>query len=141
MRKMRTIRVLWVSGNIGLVASLLVPPSMETIVMGAADLLCLVAWAATIYRAARAGKLGWACLVAFLPMPAMWVYLFRHQELVPEQPRPARSTGSAVPPLAEAYRASHAVWTSEAFWAPSEPLAMRQAREVVEDAELRFPDW
>ena len=78
---------------------------------------------------------------------AMWVYIFRRHDEVPQpsqlelfhdavsveehptQPLPSYDPGPALP------------YPGAANWAPDEPLALRQAREVVAEAEQRYPEW
>ena len=85
MSTIRIVRKLWLLGNAGLLAALVLPPPAHIIVMGAADVVLAVAWVMAIRRACKSRGWGWAFAIAVWPL-AMWVYIFwRHAEV--QRPR------------------------------------------------------
>ena len=84
-------------------------------------LLCLWAWCAAIFRAARAGEMLWVFLVAFLPGITMWFYVFRRGM--------ANTSDPDAPSRLDHIRAVFS------------PLAVRQVLQVIREAERRFPEW
>lgn len=119
---MKAIQAAWVTGFAGLAVATLLPPPLGLVVQCVAVLLVLVAWCGAIFRAARAGNMVWLFLVAFLPGITMWLFLFgRH----------GRQRKQSVP------LAPHLARRMVVF----PPLAVRQAEEVIDDAEDRYPEW
>lgn len=136
MSTTRIIRELWLLGNAGLLAALVLPPPAHIIVMGAADVVLAVAWVMAIYRACTSRQWLWAFAIAVWPL-AMWVYIFRPHDAThaapveeqPTQPLPSHDPGPDRP---------YADVTTQK---PDEPLAVRQALEAIREAERRHPEW
>ena len=118
---MRAIQMAWVTGFAGIVAGPLLPPPTGFIVQCVAVLLCLWAWCAAIFRAARAGEMLWVFLVAFLPGITMWFYVFR------------RGMADTINPDAPS--------RLDRIRAVFSPLAVRQVLQVIREAERRDPEW
>src|SRR5947209_6014412 len=108
MSTTRIIRELWLLGNAGLLAALVLPPPAHIIVMGAADVALAVAWVMAIYRACKSRQWLWAFAMAVWPL-AVWVYIFVRRDEAPQQskapqppdPRPSCSAWPAAPPPLE----------------------------------------
>src|SRR5258708_7453690 len=125
---LRIIRELWLAGNAGLLAALALAQPIGLVVMGIADVVCAVAWIMAIPRACRSHEQRWALAIAVFPL-AMWGYIFwRHAEPVAAEP-----THPAYNP--------RPTYRPPVTWAAVDPLAVRQAREVIAEAERIDPDW
>jgi hypothetical protein len=137
---MRTVRELWLAGNAGLLASLVLAQPTSVIVMGVADVVLAVAWIVVIYRACLSREWGWAFVMAVFPL-AIWVYIFRRADEVPQPSQPAPSH-DGVPIEEQPTQPLPLVgYPVVAAWTPDAPLAVRQALEVIREAEWRHPDW
>ncbi len=123
---MRTVRALWLAGNAGAIASLvLAPPTTVTIVRIIADVVLAAAWVMVIGHAWRARRLGWACGMAVFPF-AVWFYAFSQDDpqQVPVEKRPTQPLPAQPASLVR-----------------DEPLAVREARNVIKEAERQHPEW
>lgn len=145
---LRTIRQLWVLGNAAVLLSLVLPqPAAALIVMAVADVALTVAWVWALGRACASRKWGWAIAMAICPL-AVWVYIFRRHDEVPRPSQPAPSDDAVpvgrYPSRILPYDPPGLDLLYPPFasnWEPDEPLALRQARAVVTEAEQRYPDW
>lgn len=131
---LRIIRELWLARNAGLLATLVLAHPIGLIVMGVADVVLAIAWVWAIGRALMARRPGWAVVIAVWPL-AMWGYIFglAEQGTLQEQAAPTRPAASTV----------HVTNAPSGSAGPSsdEPLAIRQARDTIAEAERLYPDW
>ena len=127
---LQIIRELWIAGNAGLLASLVLPHPAGIIVMGVADAVLAVAWVWAIGRAFVTEQATWACLIAVMPV-VMWGYIFALADEPLPVPQSEPVTPIPAPPALS--------WRDVAC--PPESLAVRQARKTIAEAERRYPDW
>ena len=146
MRTMRTIRQLWLLGNAGLLASLVLHPPASIIVQGVADVLLAVAWIMVIYRACTSREWLWAVLMVFFPL-VVWGYIFGLADQEPQPSQPVTPHGvvsvadQPTQPLPSYDPGNAVIYPATATWAAHEPLALRQARATIAEAERQYPDW
>lgn len=128
MTNIRTIGGMWLAGAVSLLASVIsfglaaqfdlaVPGVAAFVFLFVAVPLLLLAWGAALCKAIADDEGGWVIGLFFVPGVVMWLYLLTHVVKAgsPNSRRPAHDSG--------------------------EPLWMRQAGTVIEDAERRYPEW
>jgi hypothetical protein len=110
--------------------------------LGLAAVLVLSAWVAAMCKAIGDGQRLWFFALAFLPTstPAMWCYLLWNIGSGLLKLSLRNPSAKHYPPYS-AYPPGPPPYPSYPAYDLNEPLGLRQAVAVVEEAERRYPEW